>query len=165
MASAPTSPSGLRALVKRIARSTRSIDDAEDFLQSAFLRMIEYRSRHAVTNDTAFLVRAASNIAIDESRRRKVRAEPDIPMEVLVEIPDEQPLQDEVFEARERLKRVRAALERLSPRTREIYFMHRIDGMKYREIAAELGITSSAVEKHIAKATMFITELHGLSDE
>jgi RNA polymerase sigma-70 factor (ECF subfamily) len=149
---------GLKAMVQRIARFTRSSDDAEEFLQSAFIRLIEYRSRHAVENETAFLVRTAMNIAVDESRRRRVRAEPDVPMELLIEISDEQPLQDEVIVAQERLKVVQAALERLSPRTREIYLMHRVDGMKYREIAAELGITMSAVEKHIAKASMFLTE-------
>jgi RNA polymerase sigma-70 factor (ECF subfamily) len=37
--------------------------------------------------------------------------------------------------------------------------MHRIDGLKYREIAAELGITVSAVEKHIARAAAHIADL------
>jgi RNA polymerase sigma-70 factor (ECF subfamily) len=87
-------------------------------------------------------VQTARNIFIDKSRRRKVRAEPNVSMEVLVEIPDERPLQYEVVLARECLRRVKRALELLSPRSREIYLMHRIDGMKYREIAAELKITS-----------------------
>ena len=34
--------------------------------------------------------------------------------------------------------------------------MHRIDGLKYREIAERLGITVSAVEKHVAKAALFL---------
>ena len=34
--------------------------------------------------------------------------------------------------------------------------MHRVEGLKYREIAAELGITVSAVEKHVAKAALFL---------
>ncbi len=36
--------------------------------------------------------------------------------------------------------------------------MHRLDDMKYREIAERLGISQSAVEKHIAKAALFLTE-------
>jgi len=150
--------SKFKGVLRRIARFTRSRDDAEEFLQSAFIRLIEYRSRHAVENEAAFLVRTAMNIAIDESRRRKVRDEPDAPMELLIEIPDDQPLQDEVILAQERLRIVSDALARLSPRTRDVYLMHRVDGMKYREIAAELGITVSAVEKHIAKASMLLTE-------
>jgi RNA polymerase sigma factor (sigma-70 family) len=65
-------------------------------------------------------------------------------------------LHPEVLAARERLQKVLAGLESLGPRTREIFLLHRLDGLKYREIAAQLGITVSAVEKHIAKATLFL---------
>ncbi len=34
--------------------------------------------------------------------------------------------------------------------------MHRIGGLKHRDIAARLGITVSAVEKHVAKASLFL---------
>ena len=60
--------------------------------------------------------------------------------------------------ARVRLERVREGLSRLTPRTREIFLMHRLDEMKYREIAERLGISQSAVEKHIAKAALFLAE-------
>jgi RNA polymerase sigma-70 factor (ECF subfamily) len=36
--------------------------------------------------------------------------------------------------------------------------MHRIEGLKYREIAARFGITVSAVEKHVAKAALSLAE-------
>ena len=60
--------------------------------------------------------------------------------------------------ARVRLERVREGISRLTPRTREVFLMHRLDDMKYREIAERLGISQSAVEKHIAKAALFLTE-------
>ena len=43
-------------------------------------------------------------------------------------------------------------------RTRASFVMHRIDGLKYREIAERLGISQSAVEKHIARATVVLSE-------
>jgi RNA polymerase sigma-70 factor (ECF subfamily) len=36
--------------------------------------------------------------------------------------------------------------------------MHRLDGLKYRVIAERMGLSQSAVEKHIAKAALFLTE-------
>jgi RNA polymerase sigma-70 factor (ECF subfamily) len=36
--------------------------------------------------------------------------------------------------------------------------MHRLENLKYREIAQRLGISQSAVEKHIARAALFLTE-------
>jgi RNA polymerase sigma-70 factor (ECF subfamily) len=68
------------------------------------------------------------------------------------------PLQDEVLAARIRLKRVEEGLSRLSPRTREVFLMHRLDNLKYREIAEKLDISQSAVEKHIARAALALTE-------
>ena len=36
--------------------------------------------------------------------------------------------------------------------------MHRLDGLKYLEIAQRLSISVSAVEKHIARAMQFLAE-------
>jgi RNA polymerase sigma-70 factor (ECF subfamily) len=36
--------------------------------------------------------------------------------------------------------------------------MHRIEGMRHKDIAAQLGISQGAVEKHVAKAMLFLTE-------
>ena len=148
----------LATLLKRVVRYTRKVEDAEDSLQSAFVRMLEYRERHVVDNEGGFLVRAAINLATDEARRRRARPEDGDATDALSEIVDDLPLQDEVIAARQRLTKVRAALEQLSPRTREIFLMHRLDGLKYREIAEQLGITMSAVEKHMAKASLLMLQ-------
>lgn len=50
------------------------------------------------------------------------------------------------------------ALEQLPERTRTIFLLHRIEGRKYREIAETIGISQSAVEKHIARAALFLAE-------
>ena len=104
-----------------------------------------------------FLVRTAANLAVDRHRKRtRIAREPVDVLEGRLE--DDLPLQDEVLAARERLGRVQAGLERLPPRTRQVFVMHKVEGMKLREIAAALGITQSAVEKHVAKAVLFLTE-------
>ena len=43
-------------------------------------------------------------------------------------------------------------METLTPRSRQIFTMSRFEGLKNREIAAELGISVKVVEKHITKA-------------
>lgn len=147
---------GWRRLLKRIAFVTRRPADAEDLLHSAFIRLREYSSRHVVENPSAFLVRTAVNLAIDGRRQQAVRRETDLAPADFAEIADNRPLQDEVLTARRRLERVRLALAELTPRTRTIFLMHRVEGLKYREIAARLDITVSAVEKHIAKAVLHL---------
>jgi RNA polymerase sigma-70 factor (ECF subfamily) len=143
--------------MKRIERAFPSRADAEDALQSAFLRLEEYRARAAVENPTAFLVRSSLNAGIDQRRRGRVRGESGDRQAALDELIDEAPLQDDALIARQRLARVMAALDRLSPRTREVFLMNRVDELKYAEIAARLGVSVSAVEKHMAKAILHLT--------
>ena len=142
-------------LIREVRSRTRGRADAEDLLHAAYLRLMRYRAQHAVENVAAFLVRTAVNIGVDNYRHDRFTAEvkPDE-----VGICENSPLQDEVLAARARLERVREGLSRLTPRTREIFLMHRLDDMKYREIAERLGISQSAVEKHIARAALFLTE-------
>ncbi|MFL6547740.1 MAG: RNA polymerase sigma factor [Povalibacter sp.] len=152
----PNTPKGWQAILRAVRRAVRGEDNAEDLLHSAFIRLSEYQDRDAVENPSAFLVRTASNLAVDERRKQRVRREGPLDISEMLEISDAQPLPAEVLVARERLENVMAALESLGPRTREIFLLHRLDGLKYREIAARLDITVSAVEKHIAKASLFL---------
>lgn len=144
-------------MLARIRKRTHSDQDAEDLLHSAWLRLFAYRAEHEVREPVAFMVQTAAHLAVDGHRRTQ-RSKPQ-PIEAFsTTLEDNSPLQDEVLEARERLRRVQAGLDRLPPRTRQVFVMHRVQGMKLREISASLGITQSAVEKHVAKAVLFLTE-------
>ncbi len=132
-------------LLRRVAAATGA-RDPEDLLQAAFIRLEEY------------LVRVAINLAHDERRRPGVRHQANQVDWATLTLSDDQPLQDEVLAAKARLRRVREALHQLSPRTREVFLMHRVDELKYREIAERLGVSVSAVEKHVAKAALFLAQ-------
>ena len=155
MSDIPLSREFWNRLVREVRNRTRGRADPEELLQAAYLRLVRYRSEHAVENVAAFLVRTAVNIGVDNYRHDRFIADV-APEEAGAR--ENSPLQDEVLAARERLDRVREGLARLTPRTREVFLMHRLDEMKYREIAERLGISQSAVEKHIAKAALFLTE-------
>ena len=143
-------------LLKLVTRQTRGHRNAEDLLHSAYIRLEDYRNDHVVENPSAFLVRTAVNIAVDMHRHEKLC---DLGTDgECAQCSDEAPLQDEIMAARERLIRVNEGLAKLPPRTREIFLLHRLEGLKYREIAARFGISHSAVEKHIARAMLFLIE-------
>lgn len=51
------------------------------------------------------------------------------------------------------------ALDRLTPRQREVYCLHKIEGMSYREISKLLSISDSAINHHIQQANKQLKEL------
>ena len=49
-------------------------------------------------------------------------------------------------------------MEHLTPRTRDVLERHYLQGKKYSEVAMELGISESAVKKHIMQALKLFRE-------
>jgi RNA polymerase sigma factor (sigma-70 family) len=139
-----------------VRRRYGAIGDAEDLLHEAFVRYEQYRRSMPVGNPAAFLFQVAANLAIDQRRARSHISSESFEEACMASV-DPAPTAYDVLAGRERLERVRQGLETLNSRTREIFLMHRLDGRRHREIAASLGISCSAVEKHIAKAASFLT--------
>lgn len=135
-------------LLAFLTRKVRCHETARDLLQDTFVRLL-HTEHGEVGNLRAFLYRIATNLSIDHARRTQVRG-----------INDEQALDELLTEATPERSAVAgstlAYLERLidglpSP-TREVFLLARVDQMGYKEIAARLGITERAVERHLNKA-------------
>lgn len=144
--------------LRRFLRSRgRTRDDADDLIQEAFLRLELYCRNHKVCQPEAFLVRTVINLSVDERRSARSRYVMAGRAEELALI-DPHPEPDEVLATQQRLQRMKRGLQTLSPRTREVFLLNRLEGYSYPQIASQLGVTESAVEKHIAKASQFLWE-------
>lgn len=148
----------LMGKLRRLLRSRgRSADDTDDLIQEAFLRLHVYCREHTVRREEAFLVRAALNLSADKSRRDRIVVMESGVLEDLV-LADPGPAPEDVYAARARLQRWKAGLEALSPRRREVFLLNRVEGYSFTQIAGRLGISLSMVEKHAAKAILFLTD-------
>lgn len=111
---------------------------------------------HEVHRLEAFLVRTALNLAVDVSRRTPRDRFEAQSIEDLALV-DLSPTPEELFSAERRLVQIRQVLDsKVSVRTREVFFLHRLEGFTYDEIAARVGINVRAVETHIARAVTAI---------
>ncbi len=143
----------LKRLKDVLRKLGRSPEDSDDLIQEAFLRLHVFCQTHDVRQEEAFLVRAVKNLSIDAHRRAHQDLYAECPVETY-EILDLRLTPDEDLEVQQRLDHVRAILDGLKPRTREIFLMHRVKGYSVKQICAAFGISVSAVEKHIARAVL-----------
>lgn len=146
--------SRLRHLLRRHGRSR---DDADDLIQESFLRLHLYCQEAEVQKQDAFLARTVLNLSVDLHRKEHRQLYAEEPVESLLLI-DVRPTPDEELAASQRLTKVAAVLDALSPRTREIFLMHRIEGYGCAQIATHFGVSLSAVEKHIARAVLSLMD-------
>lgn len=145
-------------LRKLLRHRGRTSDETDEAIQEAFLRLQTYRQARHVHEPEAFLVRTVINLTVDAKRRsERWKSRVSSETESLPAI-DPGPSPDEILAGQQRVQQLRAGLEALSPKTREVLLLHRIEGFSHAQIAQRLGITVSAVEKHVAKAALFLTE-------
>lgn len=131
--------------------------EAEDLVQEVFVRMLARGASEDVRSADAFVFAVAGNLLRDRARLAATRSlSAHDPLDALTEGRDanlvEHCAPDRVLLGRERLALASRALAELSPRTRNIFVLYRMENMRRRDIAMLYGISVSAVEKHIAKA-------------
>jgi len=119
-----------------------------------------YEREQVVLEPEAFLMKTAINLSIDAHWARVVHGEQMVLEEVI--LVDDSPPVESIVLSRERMVRLEQCLARLGEKQRDMFMAHRMDGLTYREIADQHGLSISTVEKHIAKATMqLITWMEG----
>ena len=109
-----------------------------------------------IDNLEGYIFRTASSVLRDQARRDQVRHAKGHDELTEKDHPAEERTADRVLQAREEIAQVVRALEELPERTRDIFLMRRYEGLAYGDIAERLGISVSAIEKHVAKAVAHI---------
>lgn len=110
---------------------------AQDLMQNIWIRL-DGVDATAIRSPRAFLFRMVRNAAID-CRRARIRE--GATEEVSPDLISPHPSPEQQLADRQSLARVLAVMERLPERTRQALLMHRIEGLKLREIADRLSIS------------------------
>jgi RNA polymerase sigma factor (sigma-70 family) len=136
----------------------RRREEIEDLMQDALVRLLEYCEHGAeVREPEAVLVRTVQRLAMNRDRD----AHSDLYVEESVEdlnLIDPNPTPEEVLSGEQCLVEIRKALDAVSRRTREVFLMHRLHGFSYAQIAKQMDLPVSTVEKHMARAMTALAE-------
>ena len=144
------------ALVHHFKRKTANANEVEDLVQEVFLRIASRQATGAIDNIGGYIFQTAASVLTDRYRRRTVRHADD-------HVPFDNERDGElafdagrILEGQQNLRVALAAIRALPERTRTVFVLRRLDGHAYRDIASQLGISVSAVEKHMVRATQHL---------
>jgi RNA polymerase sigma factor (sigma-70 family) len=141
-----------------LSRRGRRRDEIEDLMQDALVRLLEYCERGVeVREPEAVLVRTVQRLAMNHDRDAHSDLYVSEPIENLGLI-DPAPMPEEVLSGDQCLQEIRRTLDAVSRRTREVFFMHRLHGFSYAQIAQQMDLPVSTVEKHMARAMTVLVE-------
>ena len=146
------------SLERFLARKLDNPADAAEVAQETFLRLYRLDHPDQLDNARAFLFQVASNLAVDQLRRRQLhfrflKAE----TRSLDESDPREGVADnaspeQIISDREKLARIYAAVDTLPDKCRQAFLLHRSAGLSYGDIARELDVSVSSVEKYILQA-------------
>jgi RNA polymerase sigma-70 factor (ECF subfamily) len=141
--------------VHRIAYGlTRNAADADDLAQETFVRAWGAIARFETGQPLMpWLARICTNQAYSLFRRRKRR--PETPIEPLVEAGRQWGVEDDPADHAahgERDRRLRAALDQLSPEHQAVLVLRAVQDLSYDEIASALGVPIGTVMSRLSRA-------------
>lgn len=143
-------------LARMLGPRVRDRDAIADLLQDAFVRLSSASTTQKPDRPAAYLQRIVRNLVVDRARRsHHERAL--VPLDDCT-LPSLAPEQEQAITAHDLMRRYRDALATLTPHTRRVFLMHRVDELTYREIARRLGISVATVEYHMSRALVHLDE-------
>jgi len=141
-----------RWLTRFFRRRIRDEFEVEDLVQDVFARIVARDGGERVEHLGGYILKTASSVIADRARRRSARRA-DLHVAFDSDLHGGEEFDPErVLSGREDLDAAAAALLSLPERTRTVFVLRRLEGYSYREVASHLGISVSAVEKHLVKA-------------
>jgi RNA polymerase sigma factor (sigma-70 family) len=147
------------ALVKYFKRKTGNAVEAEDLAQDVLVRALTHADWKSADQAKGYIFRTAVNRWRDRHRRLKThgtnvswdeRHEKELGVENDPEC---------VLIVREELNQIARTLDGLNARTRAVVMLIKMEQMKAATVADMLGISVSAVNKHLANAVAHLSAL------
>src|SRR6185437_11684698 len=143
------------ALVKYFKRKTGNSVEAEDLAQDVLLRALTHPNWKTQDQAKGYIFRTAVNRWRDNLRRQRIRGAvmpwDETSSERANENSGSENPTERVLIAAEELNQVVQALEGMNVRTRTVLMLIKLEQMRIATVAEMLGISVSAVGKHLAK--------------
>ncbi|WP_068081256.1 RNA polymerase sigma factor [Novosphingobium rosa] len=136
-------------LRSRLRKLKGAGEDLDDLVSEVLTRAYANSRWQQVSNGRAYLFTIARNLLVDSARRQKVVA-----FDSIVEFEALQSSYDFSAHlcARDQLRKLQPVLDGLPPQPRRVFVARRLHEKSLAQIAEEMGLSVSTVEKHLGVA-------------
>jgi len=135
-------------------------DEAEEIVQEVFAAFWARKERIEITASLkSYLFRAVRNASLNLIKHQKVKGAYFAVNNALRQ--EEEQMENDTLVSLELQKRIEESIGQLPPERQKIFLMSRMEDMKYKEIAEELGISVKTVETQMGKALKTLREALG----
>lgn len=133
------------------------LQQAEDIVQDAFIKLWNNCKKVIFEKAKSYLFTIANNAFLNEIAHKKVvQNYQKLNLKVSTNLTPEFLMEEKEF-----MEKLKAAIDKLPEKQREVFLLSRIDKKKYAEIAEITGITVKAVEKRMSQALVTLREKIG----
>jgi len=146
-------------LMQYLHHNWRNKADVEDLLQDVYVRVYEAALQEIPHQPKSFVFTTARNLLINRARKEQVVSIEAVADLEALGVALDAPGADRAVIARDELRRLQSAIEKLPPRCREVVVLRRIEGMPRREIASRMGITEDTVAEYLANGMNTLADI------
>ncbi len=146
-------------LTQFLYRNWRNESDITDLRQEVYVRLCEIARKEIPDPVRPLLFAIARGLIIDRVRRKNV-----VPIESVADldalgIAIEPLTPDRTVAAREEIRRLQDAIDRLPVRCRDAVILARLEGLSGREIAVRMGISEPTVSYHLNQGVRLLADM------
>ena len=140
------------SLLRTLLKIVKNTSIAEELVQETYLRVARTVRDKPIDHLEPFLFQTGRNLALDHLRRERMQSRTmldDVPNEVVEAVAAPASSSEDGLHAARLLQHLGSALDQLSSRQQRIFVLSRLHGMSAGDIAAELGVSPSTVQKEL----------------
>ena len=139
-------------LMQYLRNHWRDPSEIDDLRQEVYVRVYEAALERIPDRPKQFVFATARNLLIDRVRQGNV-----VPIEAAsdleaLEVAADAPGPEHIAIARDDLRHLQSAIDRLPPRAREVILLRYYENLTYDEMAQWLGVARATVNERLAKA-------------
>jgi RNA polymerase sigma-70 factor (ECF subfamily) len=146
------------ALVRYLRRCWQQPDDILDLRQETYVRVFEAARRERPRQPKSFLFTTARHLMADRLRRGRIVSIEAVGDFESLNVPVDEAGPEQRQDARQSLRRLAEAFDRLPDRCREVVWLRKVEELPQKEVARRLGVAEKTVEKQVAKGARLIAD-------